>query len=76
MSTLSKVIDEFKLDSTKDGKIEVAIIKEPYGENSQSVVSIGIFLKNENSNPDWKVHIPKDNIDSVIDALLKAKELL
>jgi hypothetical protein len=76
MSELSKVIDEFALGSTTYGKMEVAIIKEPYGEGTQSVVSIGVFLDKENQNPDWKVHIPKENIDQVINALTKAKEEL
>jgi hypothetical protein len=76
MSILSKVIDEFDLCDTQNGKIEVAIIEEPYGENSPSVVSIGIFLDKENKHPDWKVHVPKDNINSLIDALQKAKEAL
>ena len=74
MSELSKVIDEFKLSSTDNGKVEVAIIKEPYGKDSESVVSVGIFLSSDASEPNWKVHIPKGNIDEVISALQKAKE--
>ena len=76
MSNLSKIIDEFKLADTNYGKIEVAIIDEPYGDNTPSVVSIGVFLDNENKNPDWKIHIPKENIDDIIKALQKAKEEL
>ncbi len=76
MGTLAKVIDEFKLSGTEDGKIEVAVIKEPYGEGSESVVSIGIFLNKDAAEPNWKVHIPKDNLDAVIAALQKAKEEL
>jgi len=75
MGKLSKVIDEIELHTAKDGKIEIAILKEPYGEGSLSVISIGIFLETKNE-PDWKVHIPKDNIDSVIEALQKAKVLI
>ena len=76
MSTLDKIVDTFKLSGTENGKIEVAIIKEPYGKESESVVSIGIFLNSdpETLNPNWKVHIPKSNIDAVIEALKKAKE--
>ena len=76
MSQLDKVIDEFPLSQTTYGKIEVAIISKPYGEDSPKVVSIGVFLDKENKNPDWKVHIPKDNINQVIDALKKAKEIM
>jgi len=76
MSNLAKVIDEFDLHDTKNGKIEIAILEEPYGEESPSVVSIGVFLDKENSHPDWKVHVPKENIDSLIEALKMAKEAL
>jgi hypothetical protein len=78
MSTLDKVIDSFKLSGTEDGKIEVATLNEPYGEGSESVVSVGIFLNSDPKtlNPNWKVHIPKSNIDEVIEALKKAKEAL
>ena len=76
MSTLSKIIDEVKLSGTENGKIEVAVISEPYGEGSDSVASIGVFLNSENREPNWKVHIPKENIESVISALQKTKEQL
>ena len=76
MSNLSKIIDEVKLSGTENGKIEVAVISEPYGEGSDSVASIGVFLNSENKEPDWKVHIPKENIDAVIAALQEAKKSL
>ena len=76
MSQLTEVIDEFRLNGTEDGKIEIGILKEPYGEGSESVASIGIFLNKDASEPNWKVHIPKANIDAVLTALAKAKEEL
>ena len=76
MSKLSKIIGECPLSGTENGKIEIAIVEEPYGKNTPSIVSIGIFLNKENSEPDWKVHIPKENIDDVVTALQKAKEQL
>ncbi len=36
-------IDEFNLSGTKSGKVSISKIDEPYGENSQSVLSIGYF---------------------------------
>ena len=69
-------IETFDISGTKNGKIEVAIITEPYGAGSEGVASIGIFLDKGNNEPDWKVHLPKDNIDGVIEALKKAKEAL
>jgi hypothetical protein len=69
-------IAEMDLSGTNDGKISVTTIEAPYGEGSESVASIGIFLQAESQEPDWKVHIPKANIDAVIEALKKAKEVL
>ncbi len=66
-------IAEMNLSGTKDGKITVTTIEEPYGAGSESVASIGIALQANAEEPDWKVHIPKANIDAVIDALQKAK---
>ncbi len=73
---LDKKIDSFKLSGTDKGKIEVAIISQPYGEDTESVVSVGIFLNKDADTPNWKAHIPKSNIDDVINALQKAKEEL
>ena len=69
-------IAQMNLNGTKDGKITVTTIEEPYGAGSESVASIGITLQADAQEPDWKVHIPKANIDAVIDALQKAKEAL
>ena len=68
-------IDEMKLSGTK-GKIMVTTIAEPYGSKSASVASIGISLKADATEPEWKVHIPKENIEQVIEALQKAKKIL
>jgi hypothetical protein len=69
-------IAEMELSGTKDGKITVTTIEAPYGEGSESVASIGITLNANAEEPDWKVHIPKANIDAVIEALQKAKRSL
>ena len=69
-------VDEMTLSGTKDGKITVTTIAEPYGSTSDSVVSIGISLQAGTDEPDWKVHIPKANIDDVISALQEAKKSL
>ena len=76
MSGKTTEIEKMGLSGTADGKISVAVIEEPYGEKSESVVSIGIALQEKSEEPDWKVHIPKANIDAVIAALKKAKEIL
>ncbi|WP_456480660.1 hypothetical protein [Nautilia sp.] len=68
------IIAEFPLANTKEGMITVSHINEPYGEGSKPVVSIGISLNGDNEKPDWKAHIPYENIDDVIAALKAAKE--
>jgi hypothetical protein len=68
-----KEIKTMPLSGTENGKIEIAVIEEPYGAGSASVASVGIFLDGSNSEPDWKVHLPKENIDGVIEALREAK---
>lgn len=69
-------ISEMTLSGTTDGKITVSTVEQPYGPKSPSVVSIGIALQASSTEPDWKVHIPKENIDAVVEALKEAKEKL
>ena len=61
------------LSGTKKGVISVTKIDEPYGAGSDSVASIGISLKGDAANPEWKVHLPMDNLDAVIEALQALK---
>jgi len=68
-------IDEMTLAGTQ-GKITITKVDQPYGPKSDSVASIGISLKADATEPEWKVHIPKANIAQVIEALKKAEELL
>jgi hypothetical protein len=75
MSGTVTQIDEMVLAGTK-GKITISTIAQPYGPKSESVTSIGINLKADAQEPDWKVHIPKSNINQVIEALQKAKDTL
>ncbi|MFT7824283.1 MAG: hypothetical protein ABXS92_05920 [Sulfurimonas sp.] len=76
MSGTVRIIEEMALSGTENGKITVTTVAEPYGEGSESVASIGISLQSNSEEPDWKVHLPKENIDAVIAALQKAKENL
>ena len=75
MSGTTTAIDEMVLSGTK-GKITIATIAQPYGPKSESVASIGISLKADATEPEWKVHIPKSNIEQVIEALQKAQAQL
>jgi len=76
MSGTVTKIAEMTLSGTKDGKITVTTVSEPYGVKSESVASIGIALQAGAEEPDWKVHIPKANIDAVIAALQEAQKTL
>ena len=73
MSKKTVEIETIKLAHTQEGLISIAHIEEPYGEFSSPVVSIGIIM--EGSAADWKVHLPYENIDDVIRALEKARDL-
>jgi len=70
MSTTTE-IDKIALANTKKGVISVSHITEPYGAGSGDVTSIGISLTGK--EPEWKVHIPKENVDALIAALEKSK---
>jgi len=61
------------LSGTKNGVISITKLENPYGENSGTVASIGISLSGESDNPEWKVHIPLENLDEVIKALQELK---
>ena len=62
------------LNGTKSGVISVTKLEEPYGEGSGTVASIGISLSGDANNPEWKVHIPLENLDEVIEALQELKK--
>ena len=57
------------LSGTKKGVISVTKIDEPYGKGSASVASVGISLVGNAEEPEWKVHLPMDNLEEVIKAL-------
>lgn len=61
------------LSGTKKGVISVTKIDEPYGAGSGSVASVGISLTGNADAPEWKVHLPMDNVDEVIEALKALK---
>ena len=53
--------------------ITIAEITEPYGDGSESVISVGSTLKGDIENPSWKVHVPVYMIDQIIAALHDVK---
>ena len=63
----------FPLHGTSNGVISISKIEEPYGKGSGTVASIGISLAGKANEPDWKVHIPMENLEDVIKGLQKLK---
>jgi hypothetical protein len=72
MSKHVEVEKELSLSGTKNGTIRIGEVVEPYGKDSESVVSIAISLSGK--EPDWKVHIPYGNLEDVISALESMKK--
>jgi len=68
---MSKIIT---FSGTEKGIISIMKIDEPYGKGSGSVASISISLAGLADAPDWKVHIPLDNLDEVIKELQDLKD--
>nr|WP_321265692.1 hypothetical protein [uncultured Sulfurimonas sp.] len=67
---MSKTIE---LSGTNKGIISVAKLVEPYGKGSHDVASIAISLAGNADAAEWKVHIPFENLDEVIEALQALK---
>ena len=55
----------FKYRTRPKSYITVSLIDEPYGENSEKVVSVGSTLSGDTQNPTWKVHVPIDLAEDV-----------
>lgn len=73
MSKETTVETTLPLANTNNGVISISKITEPYGSNSGTVASIGISLNGDATDPEWKVHIPLENLDAVIEALQALK---
>lgn len=73
MSSNATLETSIPLSGTKNGVISISKIEEPYGAGSHTVASIGISLAGNAEEPEWKVHLPLDNLDAVIEALQKLK---
>ena len=71
MSSITE-LGVLSLAGTKNGKISISNVTEPYGEDSEDIVSIGISLNGKDIQ--WKYHIPYENLEDVIAILQKALE--
>ena len=61
---------KFKYRTRENSYITVFKVDEPYGEGSESVLSVGCTLKGDVDNPTWKVHIPMHLAREVASELL------
>jgi len=64
-----KLLTAIQYKDREKAFITIAEITEPYGEDSETVVSVGSTLKGDIDNPSWKVHVPVYMIDQIIAAL-------
>lgn len=64
-----KLLTAIQYKDREKAFITIAEITEPYGEGSETVVSVGSTLKGDIDNPSWKVHVPVYMVDQVIAAL-------
>lgn len=63
MSVITK-IETLALAGTKKGRITISNVTEPYGKDTEDVLSIGISL--DEMDVQWKAHIPYDNLEELI----------
>jgi len=64
-----KLLTAIQYKDREKAFITIAEITEPYGEGSETVVSVGSTLKGDIDNPSWNVHVPVYMVDQIIDAL-------
>lgn len=71
MSVITE-IGTLALAGTKKGKITISNVTEPYGKDTDDIVSIGVSLNG--IDVQWKAHIPYGNLEEVIAILQKASD--
>ncbi|AGR78364.1 hypothetical protein A7H1H_2122 [Aliarcobacter butzleri 7h1h] len=71
MSVITE-IGTLALAGTKKGKITISNVTEPYGKDTDDIISIGVSLNG--IDVQWKAHIPYENLEEVIAILQKASD--
>lgn len=66
----AKIYKSIPLNGSENGSLDFAIIEEPYGVDSQAVVSICASISDTQS---WKIHLPLNQIKAVRKALKESK---
>lgn len=71
MSVITQIAT-LPLDGTKSGQITISNVTEPYGKDTEEILSIGISLNG--TDVQWKAHIPYGNLDDIIAVLQKISD--
>lgn len=66
-------IKNLHLAHTKEGKISISHIEQPYGHYSEPIVRLSISLHEDEKAT--SLDIPYDNLDDIINSMSKAKEI-
>ncbi|MBX7491010.1 hypothetical protein [Helicobacter turcicus] len=66
----TRIYKRLPLNGSENGRLDFAIIEEPYGEDSQAVVSICASIGDAQS---WKIHLPLKQIKAIRKALKESK---
>lgn len=64
----AKLLDTMQLHTCESGEISFWDHEHPYGANSEPVLVVGVSLK-KGDEPEWKVHIPYQNLGELIKKL-------
>ena len=67
----AQVYKTLPLNGSENGTLKFAMVTEPYGEKSQTIVSICASIDDTQS---WKIHLPLCQIKDVCKALKKSKK--
>ena len=67
----TQIYKTLPLNGSENGTLKFAVINEPYGDKSQTVVSICASIDDTQS---WKIHIPLCQIKDICKALKESKK--
>ena len=67
----AQVYKTLPLNGSENGTLKFAVVTEPYGEKSQTIVSICASIDDTQS---WKIHLPLCQIKDICKALKESKK--
>ena len=69
----AQVYKTLPLNGSENGTLKFAVVTEPYGEKSQTIVSICASIDDTQS---WKIHLPLCQIKDICKALKESKRAM